>query len=192
MIPKADGLRCIPPTHPNAFYSQVKDTYKQSLFLYAFIISMARPLLNLQVSKMSPSDIPTLLLAKVYIPLCCPGPHWAAFQGRLFLWLFHVSCFSDLNHSPLLLSWWISMPPSSLVLFPSILNLLPLCALPTPWLSTSLFTNQNQLRQGSSCIISGHYNKHENKTASITICIWFVWEQFPQNQKDKCVKELGA
>lgn len=131
----------------NALYTQVKDTYKQSLFLYAFFISMARPLPNLQVPKLSPSDIPTLLLAEVYIPLCCPGPHWAAVQGRLLHWLFHVSCFSVLNHSPLLLSWWISMPPSSLVLLSSILKLLPLSAPPRHSLSKSLLTHQNHLRQ---------------------------------------------
>jgi hypothetical protein len=118
---------------------------------------MVGPLPNLHVANPSPSDIPTLLLTKIYIPsllpstqsgnpleLLFPSSYMAAMHALCpkSFQLWHFSSFSQYGRSPIFF-------PSLSGPWLRILNVLPLSALPSHWLLANLFTNQNQLGTGS-------------------------------------------
>jgi len=95
-------------------------THTAFLFFYAFNSSMARPLPNLQVAKLSHTDIPTLLFAKIYITSFLPWTPLGSSPGPAY----SHPLLCQLLLCPESLSWRFSMSSSSLDLCPSILKLL--------------------------------------------------------------------
>lgn len=90
------------------------------IFFCAFNSSMARPLPNLQVAELSPTDIPMFLFAKIYIPSFLPWTPLRSSPGSAY----SHGLLCQLLLCPESLSWRISMPPSTMYLCPSLLKLL--------------------------------------------------------------------
>jgi len=95
-------------------------THTSFIFFHAFNSSVARPFSILQVAKLSPTDIPTLLFAKIYIPSFLPWTPLGSSPGSAY----SHALLCQMLLCPESLSWRISMPSSSLDLCPSILKLL--------------------------------------------------------------------
>lgn len=152
---------------------------------------MARPLPNPECLPYPPLIFPRYYLLKSISHFSCPGHQWAALLGLLILMLFYVSCFSVLkissasvlqNLHAFFLSRLLSKHPETRAL----------SALPRHWLSISLFSNQNQLRQGPWFVSSGHYEKHENKISFNNYLYVIFWEQYSPNQKEIPVRVLES
>jgi len=95
-------------------------THTAFIFFYAFNSSMERPLPNLHVAKLSPTYIPTLLFAKIYIPSFLPWTPLGSSSGSAY----SRAPLCQLLLYPESLSWRISMSSSSLDICPSVLKLL--------------------------------------------------------------------
>ena len=114
---------------------------------------MAGPLQNLHMANTSPPIFLRYGLLKSIFHLHCPRPNWG-FPGATLHWLLH-NCYTlysaSLRPGPYSL-------PSMVVLYPSLVPLprnpkVPPVSLPSHWLQTTLFTNQNQLREGTLSIL---------------------------------------
>jgi len=95
-------------------------SHMESLYFLCLYQLIARPLPNLRVAKISPTDIPTLLFAKIYIPSFLPWTPLGRSPGSAY---FHT-LLCQLLLCPESLSWRVSMSSYSLDLCPSVLKLL--------------------------------------------------------------------
>lgn len=92
-----------------------------------------------------PFDIPKLLLTKIYIYLCCPGPRHVVLLRSLS---GMTSWFSIFQHGG-------SLSPSSPCTSPRILKVPPLYTLPSHWLSAFVDKSEPTVGRVPQCLMCG-------------------------------------
>jgi len=162
-------------------------THTAFIFSYTFNSSLQGYFLTSEWLKYPPLIFPRYYLLKsipIFLALDTIGQ------------LSWVCLFSCSSMSAASLSWKSVLENLHVFLLSGPLSKHPetpaLSALPRHWLSVSLVSNQNQLRQGPWYISSGHYEKHENKISCNNYLYVIFWEQYSSNQKEIPVKVLES